>query len=493
MDDQEIAELQTRELSDFEIVTPTREQSILTNLGRVPVGDFIDFLSDEVADDVAIAIEDSVNAVKEAELEAKMYAKESLDLRDAAEDFANAAAQSAEQAQQISDPENRIGALQCEKLNKGNLFFAGGTIRGQMVMPTSFPFSIAARLKIDDFNSGNQTIFTIADFPSRVISLYLYNEDLVLKITSNISGETLYNYKHLDLNSAFIGKFNDIVWIVNSLNNYTLFINGNAVQLTTDVSRLTSMELGGSIYYSANNNNPNFTTNPGNANPIELADVAVFNFDMSAQDAPYSISDFSSGKAIPPAAQKGFGLLNPVVGTSNGQISQAFNTTIVSIAQSGNTITAATTGSSGETASRIYCTVDPTKPIYIYNSEIISSNNINFRVRIYYTDGTNTTSANIQSGVSVTLTPDVSKTINYLALLYLCYSATTGDATIIDFCVQQNGALLALENYTIKVGSTQYVPDVSGNNYDATVSGSVAGTNDIAVAKLADLINQRGA
>ena len=61
-------------------------------------------------------------------------------------------------------------------------------------------------------------------------------------------------------------------------------------------------------------------------------------------------------------------------------------------------------------------------------------------------------------------------------------------------------ALLALEDYSIAVGATRYVPDVSGNAYDATVvesggsgetawTGTVKGTRDTAIKRLCDLIN----
>ena len=52
-----------------------------------------------------------------------------------------------------------------------------------------------------------------------------------------------------------------------------------------------------------------------------------------------------------------------------------------------------------------------------------------------------------------------------------------------------------LENYTFTVGSTQYIPDVSGNNHDATITGTgtVAGTFDKAIAKLASLITSTNA
>lgn len=61
-------------------------------------------------------------------------------------------------------------------------------------------------------------------------------------------------------------------------------------------------------------------------------------------------------------------------------------------------------------------------------------------------------------------------------------------------------ALLALEDYSIAVGATRYVPDVSGNAYDATVvesggsgdtawTGTVKGSRDTAIKRLCDLIN----
>ena len=60
-------------------------------------------------------------------------------------------------------------------------------------------------------------------------------------------------------------------------------------------------------------------------------------------------------------------------------------------------------------------------------------------------------------------------------------------------------AILALEDYTIAVGATRYVPDVSGNAYDATVvesgsgdtagAGTVKGSRDTAIKRLCDLIN----
>ena len=62
--------------------------------------------------------------------------------------------------------------------------------------------------------------------------------------------------------------------------------------------------------------------------------------------------------------------------------------------------------------------------------------------------------------------------------------------SIADFKLESYTQEVGLENYTFTVGSTQYIPDVSGNNHDITMSstGAVAGTFDASIAKLASLI-----
>jgi hypothetical protein len=52
------------------------------------------------------------------------------------------------------------------------------------------------------------------------------------------------------------------------------------------------------------------------------------------------------------------------------------------------------------------------------------------------------------------------------------------------------GTLLSLDDYSIKVGATKIVPDVSGNNNDATIEGSVYGSKDKSIAKMAQLFYQ---
>ena len=54
-------------------------------------------------------------------------------------------------------------------------------------------------------------------------------------------------------------------------------------------------------------------------------------------------------------------------------------------------------------------------------------------------------------------------------------------------------ALLALDDYSIEVGSTKYIPDVSGGANDFTVTGDFKGDKDISIKRLAALISQSNA
>lgn len=54
-------------------------------------------------------------------------------------------------------------------------------------------------------------------------------------------------------------------------------------------------------------------------------------------------------------------------------------------------------------------------------------------------------------------------------------------------------ALLALDDYSIEVGSTKYIPDVSGGANDFTVIGDFKGDKDISIKRLAALVAQSNA
>ena len=56
-----------------------------------------------------------------------------------------------------------------------------------------------------------------------------------------------------------------------------------------------------------------------------------------------------------------------------------------------------------------------------------------------------------------------------------------------NFVVERDGAIVALENYTIaRNTTTKLIKDAAGNGNDATVSGVLAGDRDNAIAAFVD-------
>lgn len=58
---------------------------------------------------------------------------------------------------------------------------------------------------------------------------------------------------------------------------------------------------------------------------------------------------------------------------------------------------------------------------------------------------------------------------------------------------EEKRALLALDDYCIEVGSTKYIPDISGGANDFTVTGDFKGDKDISIKRLAALVAQSNA
>ena len=273
----------------------------------------------------------------------------------AAQQSANAAQIAAEQAQQISDPNNIIGSLQVSKANTGMLYFTGRPYGTNNLMSVGELFSVAYRTDFQ-FASGSATTnqykpWTIGSNTAYIAPIAL--SDDLLRISYNGSG--FYSFKGANIRAA-VQDINSIVAIVNNPTGgnitITLYVNGVQIPQNSHTARVAQTFTG----YRIN-------TQGGTPSLIDttIKDFAVFNFDMSAADAPYSVADYSAGKPVPPSA------------------------------------------------------------------------------------------------------------------------------------LAQTAVLL--ENYTFTVGSTQYIPDVSGNNHDITVAsaGTVAGTFDTTIAKLASLIRSTNA
>ena len=303
----------------------------------------------------ASAASASESAASNSATQAATSAANASNSATSAQQSANAAQIAAEHAQQISDPNNIIGALQISKANTGMLYFTGRPYGTNSTFSAGEVFSVAYRTDFQ-FARGSATKnqykpWTIGSNTAYIAPGALSDDRL--RIAYNGSG--FYSFKGSDIRAA-VQDINSIVAIVNNPTGgnitITLYVNGVQIPQASYTARAAQTFTG-------------YRINTQGATPslidTTIKDFAVFNFDMSAGGAPYSVADYSAGKPVPPSA------------------------------------------------------------------------------------------------------------------------------------LAQTAVLL--ENYTFTVGSTQYIPDVSGNNNDATIAGTgtVAGTFDKAIAKLASLITSTNA
>ena len=299
------------------------------------------------------------------------------------ESNALASKNAAEDAAQIAQ-ETDAGGLMLSKMGAGQLWFNRGKLSGSNFPIPTFPFSICAQVRIDGWKGASdvsQSIFQCGTYGStQLVSLGFSDTSsfprLGVQVSSTSDGTTTSSAFRCNFDySDFIGKDHTIVAVCRNLDSsdtldWSIYLDGEAMT-GSPTKDLKIDALGGSVNYAVNTTNGNFPSNAACANPMRLSRLAVFNFDMSAEGAPYTVADYVSGKLVPPA------LYDPAA------------------------------------AQR---------------------------------------------------------------------------------------AMLALEDYSIAVGATRYVPDVSGNAYDATVvesggsgdtawTGTVKGSRDTAIKRLCDLIN----
>ena len=297
----------------------------------------------------------SQEAINSAE-NANIAASSASNSATAAQQSANAAQTAAEQAQQISDPNNIIGSLQVSKANTGMLYFTGKSYGTNGTFSAGEVFTVAYRTDFQ-FAVGSATTsqyrpWSVGNPAANNVAVMALGDDR-LRVSYNGGGFCSYLGTNI---RPVIKPINDIVIIVTNPTggniNTSLYVNGVQIPQASYTAH-PSLQMTGyrvnALNYAAS------------LIDTTMKDFAIFNFDMSAAGAPYSITDYSAGKPVPPSA------------------------------------------------------------------------------------------------------------------------------------LAQTAVLL--ENYTFTVGSTQYIPDVSGNNNDATITGTgtVAGTFDKAIAKLASLITSTNA
>lgn len=214
----------------------------------------------------------------------------------------------------INEIENKVLDSHLSKLSAGTLYFNNAKLFGSNFTIPNFPFSICATVRIDGWKASSdvaQSIFQCGDYGgTQLISLTLLDTQTAPRIGIQISvpssGTTTSSSFRCPFTYAdFIGKTHTIIAVYRSLDSsdtldWSLYLDGQSLSGQA-TKNLKIDALSGSVNYAVNTTNGNFSSNAASANPMMLRNLYVFNFDVSAPAAPYSIADYVAGRLIPPA------------------------------------------------------------------------------------------------------------------------------------------------------------------------------------------------
>lgn len=199
------------------------------------------------------------------------------------------------------------------KANTPQLWFDGGKLMGSNFPIPTFPFSICAQVRIDGWKGSSdvsQSIFQCGTYGStQLVSLAFLDTSsapcLGIQVSSTSDATTTSSAFRCNFDySDFIGKDHTIVAVCRNLDSsdtldWSIYLDGEAMT-GSPTKNLKIDALGGSVEYAVNTVNGNFPSQAACANPMRLSRLAVFNFDMSAEGAPYTVADYAAGKLVPP-------------------------------------------------------------------------------------------------------------------------------------------------------------------------------------------------
>lgn len=214
----------------------------------------------------------------------------------------------------ITAIENKVLDSHLSKLSAGTLYFNQAKLFGSNFTIPNFPFSICATVRVDSWEGstqGIQTIFQFGDngngalWGSISFNNVKNNPGIVLRISKNTDGTISYSEVAYSFDKdTFLGKEHTIIGVCRELEstpvNFDIYVDGAKVA-TSHYKGLTLDSLSGTVNYAVNTYNANYSIQPASAHPMMLRNLYVFNFDVSAPAAPYSIADYVAGRLIPPA------------------------------------------------------------------------------------------------------------------------------------------------------------------------------------------------
>ena len=365
-----------------------------------------------------------------------------------------------------------IANLKTNKENKGELWFGGGTFTTSQKVPLTSPFSYVWTWAITSVEwaniptSSSAFLGTHSSWAGEGFVFVNMPTYIIWRIWSGGVRDDTATIMHANLENYLDG--NPHVWaIINDGTKLNLYIDGTLIKSTAAHNWTASESTGG------------FSTFNMSSVKYKMSRIAGFSFDMSAQDAPYTVADYQNGVDVPPNLRGGQDTVPATVGPNAwtetpGVITPATGAPLT-ILGGVYTWTRSAAGAVN-TYSR-----------YFFQKKLSAGAAINSQFTgcyLFYTDNTKSTAQSIVQNSTLSLTAE--KEVKAVEINFrFTSSALENDTLQLDALkIHVNGALLDLENYTYEDGASKKIFDVSGNGNDATITGSVVGTNDLSVSTL---------
>ena len=220
----------------------------------------------------------------------------------------------------IQTPYYDISELKMDKANVGEHLFNSGKIVGDISFP-NFPFSICITYELDNFStSASQVLFqAVAANGQRIVLFTSTTNKLIL----DISRSSATTRRYITLSDSLLGKHN-LIWVARSLTNasnpdWDLYLDGKEVETIVSNTNYTTSDVSGNRPYAVNTTADALVSSVASTNPISIYDLKLFNFDMSAEDAPYTVQDYTAGKLPSLLLKQGtLSTTDPTMGASTG-------------------------------------------------------------------------------------------------------------------------------------------------------------------------------
>lgn len=405
----------------------------------------------------------------------------------------------------ITAIENKVLDSHLSKLPYGTLYFNKGKLFGSNFAIPNFPFSICATVRVDEWSGEqNQTIMQFGNAgETPIVSLNFggtqQSPTIAFQIisTSSVVSSLTCGLDYAD----FIGKTHTIIAVCRNLDSsgtldWSLYLDGQSLSGAA-TKNLKIDALSGSVAYAINTVANNDPSSAASANPMMLRNLYVFNFDISAPAAPYSIADYVAGKLIPPSlignqftGMYGSGWsVSGDTATCSGTSTESYPRITRGAIPSGFNFSFTVDvdlSFSGTPSFEVYTDCQKAHAeIYDYSTELTTQKNSAEGGGFY-----GNASLGITASGHYRIKFDCESSLAGRGRMQLVIGALSS-GTIILSNTYYTRCNLALENYTIaRNATTKLVKDASGNSNDATVqgSGTVAGDNDQSIKVFVDEI-----